>query len=42
MTMHEFGPWKIESRPDMRHLSRFMLAVTMRADVDAREKESRK
>lgn len=35
MSMREFGPWKIESREDMEHLSRFLLAFTLRANDDA-------
>jgi hypothetical protein len=34
MTMHEFGPWNINSKSHMENLGRIVLAFTIRAHED--------
>jgi hypothetical protein len=40
MTMHEFGPWNMERKEDIKHRNRFLLAFTLHADDSATQTEA--
>lgn len=37
LTMHQIGPWNIQSRSDMKSLGPILLAITLYADSEVRK-----